>query len=122
MKRFGSFILGVLVGFLLAIVISHIIGQTSNASDMTFFEQPGEVMNIKEVEVFQAFKDNTALARESAPEYLGLTVLVWNNENIHYYDGQKIRVSGKQHFRQVGLFRYHSALGDNTVPIISITD
>lgn len=127
MKKSICFILGVVVGviltFFFAIVYNAVSGSKAGADGLELFETVGDVMPSTTYEVLQAFPDGTALAYECSGPYdihTGLTVLLIAPQGKQYYDDQKVTAPKGMIFRQVGLYRYESKLGSNTVPAISL--
>ena len=129
MKRLVWFIIGLVVGVagtLGYFYLSNAKGEDKNY-EMTFFETPGQVMLAREYRVIQAWPNGTALAMDlslkgNMDEFL-VTVLLWNKKHDQYYDGQTIKASKNQQFRQIGLCRYMSQdQGMKTVPIVELTD
>ncbi|MBO7200352.1 MAG: hypothetical protein J6V54_03045 [Bacteroidales bacterium] len=129
MRKIWVYLLGVISGVILTFVSLGIIGVVVNAnnSGLTFFEEPGEVMNDTSYEVFQTLENGIALARgkddERSTLYLGLHVLLWNEDGFPYYDEQIINLPEGKCFRQVGIYKYHTQKGiEKTVPAVTIMD
>jgi hypothetical protein len=133
MRKIWVYLLGVLSGVILTFVSLVLIGMVIEANgsnrinDLTFFEQPGEVMSDTGYEVFQVLGNGAALARGKEDErstlYLGLTVLLWNEDGYPYYDDQIINLPEGKCFRQVGIYKYQTRQGlEKTVPAVTIMD
>lgn len=133
MRKIWVYLLGVLTGVILTFVSLVLIGLVINANDsnrinnLTFFEQPGEVMSDTGYEVFQVLGNGIALARgkeyERSTLYLGLIVLLWNEDGYPYYDDQIINLPEGKCFRQVGIYKYKTQQGiEKTVPAVTIMD
>lgn len=129
MKKSICFILGIVVGIILtilgAVIYTHANDDDNNnnagMAGLEMFEAAGDEMSSTTYEVFQAFPNGTALAFEcSGPNntHTGLTVLLIAPEGRQYYDDQKVIAPQDMIFRQVGLYRYNSQMGSNTVPAI----
>ena len=96
---------------------------------VTLFPEPGQVLNLKSIRIFQVFSDGSALAftSEKVPaqpviDYKGPTVHLFADTNNPFYDDLVITVPGNKVVRQIGTYRYESKNGVKTVPIISIMD
>ncbi len=136
MKKIWVYLLGVLTGVVVGVVILSIIAlNITTKSDpsirmskgMSFFETPGEVINEPSFKVFQALGDGTALAEGKGDSqsslYIGLNVLLYNDEEIPYYDEQIVNATQGKCFRQVGIYRYKAKNGmEKTVPIVMMLD
>ncbi len=136
MKKIWVYLLGLLSGIVITIVVLLVFGLIIRAKNdpgitmlngMSFFETPGEVIKETSFKVFQALDDGAALAEgkgDGHPSvYLGLNVLLYNEEKTPYYDEQIVTLPQGKCFRQVGIYRYHAKSGiDKTVPIVMIMD
>lgn len=93
---------------------------------MTFFEEQGDIVEPTSVKVFQALGDGAALAEckgNGSYFYMGLKVLLYNEDGTPYYDEQVVTAPKGKCFRQVGIYRYPTKSGiDKTVPIVMIMD
>ena len=119
MKKGFIFFLGVITGALLIIFISLII--TGGNSKMTFFDEPGEIINAYSFEVFQTLDNGTALASKEGS--FDLVVLLWNKDGRSYYDNQVVSPKPGQRFRQVGLYKYRNPqTGNKVVPIVALVN
>lgn len=135
MKKIWVYLLGVLTGIVITIIVLAIIGVATNAKNapstrmsngMSFFEEPGNVIEPASVKVFQALGDGAALAHCKGQEpydwYGDPIVLLYNEDGIPYYDDQIVNASSGKCFRQVGIYRYSSRMGEKTVPIVMQLD
>ena len=128
MKKIWIYLLGILSGVILTFVAFAIIGGIMNVKNdpasrvsngMSFFEKPGDVIEEQSFKVFQALGDGAALAEGKGDGYyLGLNVLLYNEEGNPYYDEQIITAPSGKCFRQIGIYRYRTRSGlDKTIPI-----
>lgn len=135
MKKIWVYLLGVLTGIIVTIIVLAIIGVVMNAKNdpgtrmtngMSFFETPGDIVEPSSVKVFQALGDGAALAHCKGKEKYGWygdpIVLLYNEEECPYYDEQIINAPNGKCFRQIGIYRYSSRMGDKTVPIVMLLD
>lgn len=136
MKKIWVYLLGLLSGIVITIVVLLVFGLIIRAKNdpgitmlngMSFFETHGEVIKETSFKVFQALDDGAALAEGKgdghSSVYLGLNVLLYNEEKTPYYDEQIVTLPQGKCFRQVGIYRYHAKSGiDKTVPIVMIMD
>lgn len=136
MKKIWVYMLGLLSGIVITIVVLLVFGLIIRAKNdpgitmlngMSFFETPGEVIKETSFKVFQALDDGAALAEGKgdghSSVYLGLNVLLYNEEKTPYYDEQIVTLPQGKCFRQIGIYRYHAKSGiDKTVPIVMIMD
>lgn len=135
MKKIWVYLLGVLTGVIVTVMVLVIIAVAMNANNdpgtkmtngMSFFEAPGDIVEPSSVKVFQALGAGAALAhckgKEKYDWYGDPIVLLYNEESIPYYDDQIINSPNGKCFRQVGIYRYSSNLGEKTVPIVMIMD
>lgn len=135
MKKIWVYLLGVLTGIIITVIVLAIIGVAMNAKNdpgtrmtngMSFFETPGDIVELSSVKVFQALGDGAALAEckgDGNYIYSGPNVLLYNEEGQPYYDEQVIKTPQGKCFRQVGIYRYPTKSGmDKTVPIVMLLD
>ena len=109
MKNFLIFIAGIITGVFTIFLIGVL----------------GNKMDAQSYKVFQVIDGGYALANASTFEelglYMGIVVLIYADENSHYYDGQIITATNGRKFRQIGTYRYSTK--DNnvkTVPAVAI--
>lgn len=135
MKKIWIYLLGVLTGIVITILALVIIGAVMNAKNdpgarmtngMTFFEEQGDIVEPSSVKVFQALGAGAALAHckgnEKFDMYGDPIVLLYNEEGTPYYDDQIVKSPAGKCFRQVGIYRYSSRMGDKTVPIVMLLE
>ena len=136
MKKWLVFVLGVVTGFFLAIAIAFIlnmkatnstesINESENNDGITYFKEPGDIIETKSVEVFQVLAEDAALVRceNERGFYHGPICLIVNDEGKYYYDDQIIKIPEGKVARQVGIYQYPTRNEDvKTVPIIEILD
>lgn len=135
MKKIWVYLLGVLTGIVITIIALAIIGVIINSKNdpgtrmtngMTFFEEPGDIIEPTSVKVFQALGNGAALAEckgNGSSIYMGPNVLLYNEDGTPYYDEQIVKAPSGKCFRQVGIYRYPTKSGmDKTVPIVMILE
>lgn len=144
MKKWVVYVLGVITGFVLAIIVgfvvnssqskesnSNVIGTettttTEEESDdgVKMFDEPGEIINEKSYQVFQVIAENAALVRgkdKGHRLYTGPIYLLINHDGKYYYDEEKVDVPQGKVVRQVGIYQYETRNEFlKTVPIIMI--
>lgn len=128
---------GVLTGAVLTFLVLFAISSGSNEDiqedpGLTFFDQPGDVIESNSFKVFQSLSEGAALVSAENPENTeyenikytgGLICLLVNNEGKFYYDDEIVKVPGGKVARQVGIYQYETkAEMDKTVPIVRIMD
>lgn len=134
MKKIWIYLLGILTGIVATIVFLIIIGKTNNIGNngMSFFEKPGQIMEDTSYKVIQSLGEGYALAdgrKENGNDYeyvdlyMGLTVLLYNENGETYYDDQIVTAPKGKCFRQIGIYRYPTRMGiERTVPIVMLMD
>lgn len=133
MKKGLVFFLGMITGALLlafvAILFMWSISQeTGDDDNISLFATPGETMNFKSFEIMQVLPNGSALANSSEKvktqyTYYGSPIVLFPaQEGTEYYDDQIIEVPAKKVVRPVGIYKYKTAMGDKTVPIIKFFD
>lgn len=121
MKKFGTVLLGVLVGVCLTLLALYLFGNSSTASDdnLTIFDEPGEVMKYSQYTVIQALDDGYALA--TADNDILTVVLIWDQTGVPFYDHQEVKATEGYRFRQMGIYKYETNKGLwKTVPVVSM--
>ena len=130
MKKGWVFMLGFISGIAFIYILSLIFVSNAQKDDdeMIFFEETGECLSTQPFEVFQVLGDDIALAREIDEQYSSwnsttdLLILLVNDEGKYYYDDQVITIPSGMCMRQIGIYRYQTAGGDEkTVPIAKIS-
>ena len=135
MKKIWVYLLGVLTGIVVTIIVLMIIAVAVNAKNdpstgmtkgMSFFEQPGDVIESSSVKVFQALGNGAALAMckgDGTYIHSGPNVLLYNEQGTPYYDDQVVEAPRGKCFKQVGIYRYPTKSGmDKTVPIVMLLE
>lgn len=129
MNKWVYFGLGVIAGIVLTFVFAYIYNASmAKGNDgLTWFEEPGEVVDVKSYKVFQVIGDDAALVEgqtyENREIYTGTVYLLINEEGKYYYDEEIIRVPDGKVVRQVGIYKYPTKSDFiKTVPIIEIMD
>ena len=129
MNKWVYFGLGVIAGIVLTFVFAYIYNASmAKGNDgLTWFEEPGEVVDVKSYRVFQVIGDDAALVEgqtyENLEIYTGAVYLLINEEGKYYYDEEIIRVPDGKVVRQVGIYKYPTKSDFiKTVPIIAIMD
>lgn len=114
-----GFICGVLAAIALAIGISYNDDEDIDMPGLTLFEEKGECVSNNNLEVLQVLEPNFALVYERGAFFGGLTMLITNDKNKVYYDGQVINLSKGTCWRSIGIYQYKSKGGDDkTVPVV----
>lgn len=137
MKKFGTFLLGVVVGIALTLAAVYYLGtkvsegvtegteelkKTKGIDGATFFDVPGEVMEYKSYQIFQTLDEGIGLAHAEGEHgsYFGPVVLIYLEGEVLYDEAVFKNKEGKQ-FRVVGTYKYKSKNDSwHTVPIISL--
>ncbi len=129
MKKWLIFGGGVLTGIVLTFVFAFIFSASRSGINggTTWFEKPGDVIEVKAFKVFQVLGKDAALVNGQSHEDLDLDIftgavyLLTNEDGKYYYDDEVIRVPEGKVARQVGIYQYqtNSNFG-KTVPIIQI--
>ena len=138
MKSWGLFIAGVITGIILMGFI-NILKISSNNEEtkgteivseqddgITWFEEPGDVVEVKSFKAFQVLAKDAALVQGESKYsgvYTGIVYLLINKEGKLYYDDEIVNVPKGSIVRQMGIYQYPTK--DNmikTVPIIRIME
>ena len=112
----GGVVTGVVLTFLFAFFFST---SHSNSNDgITWFEKPGDVIDVKSFTVFQVLDKDAALVNGA---FTGIVYLLTNEDGKYYYDDELIEVPEGKVARQVGIYQYQTeSKFEKTVPIIQI--
>ena len=123
----GGVLTGVVLTFVFAIIFSA--SRSGGSNGTTWFEKPGDVIDVKAFQVFQVLGENAALVHGQTHEdenldfeiFTGAVYLLTNEDGKYYYDDEVVRVPEGKVARQVGIYQYqtNSDFG-KTVPIIQI--
>ena len=129
-KNIFIFIAGMITTLLIEIIIGFIIGVTSQSSGgypgLTLFEQDSTCINAKQIKIFQTLEPNMALAHAiTKPDAIfdenETLVLIIGDENVHYYDEQKIKIPTGKCAKQIGTYQYPTKQDIyKTVPAVKI--
>jgi hypothetical protein len=129
MKKWLIFGSGVLTGIVLTFVFAFIFSasRSEGDDDVTWFENPGDVIDVDAFEVFQVIGNDAALVHGKSREYSSMEVfsggvyLLTNEDGKYYYDDEVVRVSDGKVAKQVGIYHYQTKSDfGKTVPIIQI--
>lgn len=130
MKGFLIYVLGFISGVVVTLLLLFIFASVTtsiNDENMTFFEQPGECITTKTLMVESVVYNNSAVAVEvewnanlnTYSRTIGSKeVLLTNDENEYYYDGQVIKTPREKCMKQVGIYKHYS----KTLPIVKLMD
>ena len=136
MKKWLVYLLGVLTGIVLTLAFVFFVGSTranntetleeqvENDNNITWFDEPGDIVDEKSYKVLQVISQDAALvnAQSYSDLYTGTVYLITNDEGKYYYDDQIIKAPTGKVIRQIGIYRYETRTGYITVPIIMIMD
>lgn len=129
MKKWLIFLGGVVTGIVLTILFEFLLYVShSNSNDgTTWFEKPGDVIEMKSFKVFQVLDKDAALVNgvteEESDFYSGAVYLLTNKDSKYYYDDEVIKVPEGKVARQIGIYQYQTKTEfEKTVPIIQIMD
>ena len=93
--------------------------------DYTWFDEPGEVIDVPSFKVFQVWSPSEALVigkGDGYSAYLGAIYLIVD-PNGNFYDDQIIKVPQKMEMRRVGTVRYTTPKETvKTVPVIQLIE
>ena len=129
MKKWLIFGGGVLMGVVMTFVFAFLFSasRSGNNDGTTWFERPGDVIDVKAFKVFQVLDENAALVEGQTHEDLDLEIftgavyLLTNEDGKYYYDDEIIKVPDGKVVRQVGIYQYQTKSDfGKTVPIIQI--
>ena len=129
MKKWLIFLGGVVTGVVLTFLFAFLFSTSHSNSNngITWFEKPGDVIEVKSFKVFQVLDKDAALVNGATHEeydiYSGAVYLMTTEEGKYYYDDEVVRVPDGKVVRQVGIYQYQTkAEFEKTVPIIQIMD
>lgn len=116
----GGIVTGVVLTFLFAFLFSSSCSDSNDGA--TWFEEPGDVIELESFKVFQVLDKDAALVRGASLD-LGVVYLLTNDGDKYYYDDELIKVPDGKVVRQVGIYQYQTKSEfKKTVPIIQIMD
>ena len=129
MKKWFIFVGGILTGIVLMILVAfaYSASKSDRNNGLTWFEKPGDIIEINSFKIFQVLYDDAALVHGKSHEnydiFSGAVYLLTNESGKYYYDDEIVEVPDGKVVRQVGIYRYQTnSLGEKTVPIIKIMD
>lgn len=144
MKKVIVFISGFVVGIVVTFLVLFFISLANKPDDglpgLTIFPEKGECITSKGgIEIFQVLAPNMALANTVGENITGeesiedlmkktqerinpIVVLIVNNEDKTYYDGQRIEIPANKCARQIGTYQYTTKQDnfEKTVPAVVI--
>ena len=115
--------LGIITGIVLTFAFAFCVNLSKNSGiiGLEMFEEPGEIMDYSQFEVFQVLESGCALA--NADNTFDATVFIIPNEKQQFYDNQKILLKNDQCAQRIGTYRYDTKMGiERTVPAVKIID
>jgi len=132
MGKFGSFILGIVVGVAVTIAVAIIFAYfktnsapntIQNIDGATFFKEPQGTINSKKFQVLQVVTQDAALATaQEHGMFIGTIVLLIGEPNS-FYDEQIVTVPAGKAARQIGTYRYQTRMEIvKTVPIVKFLE
>lgn len=129
MKKWLIFGSGVLTGIVLTFVFAFLFSASRSGSGdgATWFEKPGDEIEVDAFEVFQVIGEDAALVHGKSREYSSMEIfsgavyLLTNEDGKYYYDDEVVRVPEGKVARQIGIYQYQTKSDfGKTVPIIQI--
>lgn len=123
MKKWLIYVLGIITGIVLTFAFAFCVNLSKNSGiiGLEMFEEPGEIMDYSQFEVFQVLESGCALA--NADNTFDATVFIIPNEKQQFYDNQKILLKNDQCAQRIGTYRYDTKMGiERTVPAVKIID
>lgn len=125
MKKFGIFLFGVITGILLMFFVAVILNSIDDAdnpyniSGLSMLPEKGGCIAAGSIEIFQTLSKGVALAHPNA-NYNKIVLLLNDNEKL-FYDGEKIKIPAKKCAKQIGTYTYETkAEFQKTVPAVII--
>ena len=128
MKNIIKNILIYLAGFMTAVILFAIIGQSDSTPNinttrqgLTIFQEDGNPINETQFKVIQVLEPNLAIASgkgSGTSVFIGITVLLMGDEGRYFYDDEVIVLSSNP--SQIGSYQYNSQSGRKTIPVIRI--
>ena len=126
-KNILIFIAGMITMFILMLLYSIIVNSYNNTGypGLTIFEEEGNCINVKQLQVMQTLEPNMALSHaKTRPNEIfdpnEILVLLLGDEKASYYDDQKINIPNGMCVKQVGTYQYEAKMGMKTVPAVVI--
>lgn len=123
MKKFYIFLIGGLIGAIVALVIC-IVCSSSYEDNIKFYSQPGRSLRITSFEVIHTLPLGGAVAYaqyESGFVCKDSIVLLMNKEDVSFFDDQIVDVPHNKCVKQIGIYRHdkHNGVIKN-IPIVDI--
>lgn len=123
MKNWKSFLLGFFIGAIVTIGILAIVGMYSQKSHFTWFNEPGESIDLSELRVVDVIKENAAITygkRVGDLKYNSNQMyLLYNSVGHTYFDNEIIEVPDTLEIVQLGTYKYTDKYGESIViPIV----
>lgn len=149
MKKGLVFFLGMIMGALVGVAVMSYVGNFSNSGSsgeiptvkknrfpgVTFFDEPGEVMNLRSFKVKQVLvngavhMDGINKSKPGDFDFIaGTRVLFLPEDGILYYDDQVITLPSTKCVRIIGTYRYETTgfLDSDkyvkTIPVLKVFD
>ena len=103
----------IITGVIITLILVYCFSTNGNNSndDIIWFEKPGDIIDVRSLEVFQVIDDNFALVHSSSRNVFTFTSAVFlltNDEGKYYYDEEIIEVPYRKVVRQVGIYKYQT--------------
>ena len=120
MKNFLIFLGGFFCGILFVGLIDNFLYTDTTDNGLTLFEEDGKCFHTNSLEIFQALGKGKALAKIGKSFDYTLVLLLDENDKS-FYDGEKIAVSKDKCAKQVGTYQYETKNEImKTVPVVVI--
>jgi len=122
MKNAGIFILGLLCGFIAyPTIYSGDGGNHYQRPDIKMLSSKGDCITSNNLEVFQTLDSGAALAHPAGDS--NIIVLLFDESDRLFYDGEKIKNPANHCAKQIGTFTYETkAEIEKTVPVVVIEE
>ncbi len=130
MKKIWVFLGGIVTGMVLVFAILFMISRCSNNIGLTYFDEPGDIIEGDAIEVFQVLPSGDALAwmkechnigDEEMYTHTSIVVMLPCSKRKAYYDNELIKIPDGMCARQIGVYNYmNKETGNKTVPIIKL--
>ena len=129
MKSFGFYILGIITGVILTPFIFNVIDEYNKVVDeydnpygirgLKMLESKGTCITSNNLEIFQTLTEGIALAHPVG-NYSNIVLLI-DETNRLFYDGEKIKNPANHCAKQIGTYTYETkAEVQKTVPVVII--
>ena len=120
----GGIVTGIILtfAFFFFVALGNSNGTPSD-KNVVLFEKPQQEINVKSFEVMQVLPDGSALATVEDISNIGMVVLFLADEEVSYYDDQKINVPTGKRVMQIGTYKYVTRSEmEKTGPIVEMMD